>query len=95
MPFMKDLSQMERSYGGKPKMVKKLTKVRLPLSIAGDQTPKMNEMIVTVIVGPVKGFENTEHTKEITVEAQKGGIYRQVGDNLEEKIKKAFASRKT
>ena len=99
MSFINDLAQMERDYrfgtepGKPPKMKKKFMKVRVPLSITGDKMPKMGEMVVAVIVGPIKGFENTEYSKEVTIEAQKGGLYMQTPGDLKERLTKAFEKR--
>ena len=80
MPEIKDLSQMERDFSGgvspeEPKMKKAFKQIRLPLAIAGKDMPELGDTVAAIIIGPVKGIENTEHSKEITIEAKKGGLY--------------------
>lgn len=99
MAFIKDLGQMEKTHelvsdGSKAVVKKKFMKVRLPLSMLGDKMPKLGDMVVAVTVGPIKGFENTEFSKEFTIEAVSGGIYMKTA-NLESQIAKAFGKKNT
>ena len=82
------------SVGSKRVTKKVFMKVRLPLSITGDKMPKLDDMIVAVVVGPIKGFENTEFSKEVTIEAKSGGIYMK-GANLESQIAATFGKKNT
>lgn len=99
MPFISDLGQLERDFesttapGKEPKKKKIFKKVDLPLSIMGDQAVKEGMMVVAVIVGPIKGFQSREFSKEVTIEAQKGGIYMKAGEGLEARITKAFGNK--
>lgn len=93
MPFIQDLSQTEEVFepgDNKPKMKKKFMTARFPLSIIGDQKFKPNDMAVTVIIGPIKGFSDSKFNKEIEIEAQKGGVYLGVKGDLGDRLRKAF-----